>query len=79
MDGCEIHFAPPEKPWNDDFPPHTRKVWFQSGAGFRPSTVYTVDGVAKSRNLTTVNETRVKKPQGWVVFTLGHHIIALGV
>ena len=31
VDGCEIHFAL-EMPTNNGFP------WFQSGAGFRPST-----------------------------------------
>ena len=36
----------PKKPWNDDSPVNTDKQWlqpwFQSGAGFRPSTV-TID------------------------------------
>ena len=27
MDGCEIHFAPPKKPWNDDSPVNTNKQW----------------------------------------------------
>ena len=38
----EIHFAPPKKPWNDDSPVLPTKnglPWFQSGAGFCPSTV----------------------------------------
>ena len=38
-----IHFAPPKKPWKDDSPVNTNNLWFQpwfqSGAGFRPSTV----------------------------------------
>ena len=36
MDGCEIHFAPPKKPLNDEFPENTNKQqsqsWFPSGA-----------------------------------------------
>ena len=35
VDGCEIHFAPPKKPWNDDSPANTTNdgvSWFQSGA-----------------------------------------------
>ena len=35
--------APPKKPWNDDSPVNTSKLWvpmLQSGAGFRPSTVW---------------------------------------
>ena len=39
----EIHFAPRKKAWNNEPPVNTNKQWFepwfQSGAGFRPSTV----------------------------------------
>ena len=40
--GCEVdypmhHFV--QKPWNDAIPP-VNTDWFQSGAGFRPSTVW---------------------------------------
>ena len=28
VDGCEIHFAPPKKPGNDNSPVNTRKQWF---------------------------------------------------
>ena len=43
VDGCEIHFAPPKKPWNDsiplEIPTNNGFPWLQSGVGFRPSTV----------------------------------------
>ena len=39
----EIHFAPPEKPWNELIPCKYQPImvfaWFQRGAGFGPSTV----------------------------------------
>ena len=27
VDGCEIHFAPPKRPWSDDSPVNTGKQW----------------------------------------------------
>ena len=31
--------APPRKPWNHVFSVNSNEPWFQTGAGFRPSTV----------------------------------------
>ena len=28
VDGCEIHFAAPKKPWHDDSPVNTNEKWF---------------------------------------------------
>ena len=46
VDGCEIHFAPPKKPWNNDSPVNTNKrhgfnLGFKGGAKWisQPPTV----------------------------------------
>ena len=47
VDGCEIHFAPPKKPWNDDSPVNTNKqmastVVSKLSNGFGPSTARSI-------------------------------------
>ena len=59
--------APRKKPWNDDFSGNTTKngfPWFQSGAGFRASTVGMLPGFPCSSLAGTVPGAEIR-PVGW--------------